>query len=267
VNDGRMSESLAADPGEHLTDGWEPDTPESDTLVRAAVEIHAAWLAATAESKGRPWRRTGSWVGAYLGDHGELTNMVMPLRPTDADGFAELLGEVGELVPPTAPYVLLSAFPTPDLSSHGLVRVGHPPLMARPAAPGPEGLPEGVEVREVGSDDDFALARRIIVEGYPLPDTEPLAVTDRAFIGYADGEPVAVGAAYEVHGMTLVVYVAALPAARGRGVGAAVTWAATLCQPSKPAVLVASDDGRPVYERMGFVAIERWTAWLRPPGQ
>ena len=48
------------------------------------------------------------------------------------------------------------------------------------------------------------------------------------------------------------MYVAALPAARGRGVGAAVTWAATLCQPELPAVLVASDDGRPVYERMGY---------------
>ena len=145
-----MSESLAADPDEHLTDGWEPDTPESDTLVRAAVEIHAAWLAATAEAKGRPWRRTDSWVGAYIGDRGELTNVVMPLRPTDADGFATLLGEVAELVPPTAPYVLLSAFPTPDLSWHGLVRVGHPPLMARPGRTGTRGTPAGVEVREVG---------------------------------------------------------------------------------------------------------------------
>jgi hypothetical protein len=189
----------------------------------------------------------------------------MPLRPADADGFAALLGEVGELVPPTAPYVLLSPFPTPDLSAHGLVRVGHPPLMARPGTRGPEELPPGVEVREARTDVERALARRIIVEGYPLPDTEPLAATDRAFVGYVDGEPAAVGAAYEVDGMTLVVYVAALAAARGRGVGAAVTWAATLSQPGKPAVLIASDDGRPVYERMGYIAIERWTAWLRPP--
>jgi hypothetical protein len=50
--------------------------------------------------------------------------------------------------------------------------------------------------------------------------------------------------------MTLVEYVAALPAARG--------------SPETPAALVASDDGRPTYERMGYVAIERWTAWLRP---
>jgi hypothetical protein len=43
-----------------------------------------------------------------------------------------------------------------------------------------------------------------------------------------------------------------------------VTWAATLADPARPAMLVASDDGRPVYEAMGYVAIERWAAWLRP---
>ena len=46
-----------------------------------------------------------------------------------------------------------------------------------------------------------------------------------------------------------------------------MTWAATLADPDQPAVLVASDDGRPVYERMGYLAIERWTAWLRPGGE
>lgn len=65
-------------------------------------------------------------------------------------------------------------------------------------------------------------------------------------------------------GLTLVEYVAVLPQGRGQGAGAAVTWAATLSEPEQPAVLIASDDGRPVYERMGYRAIERWTAWLRP---
>ena len=50
---------------------------------------------------------------------------------------------------------------------------------------------------------------------------------------------------------------------RGRGAGAVVTWAATLADPNRPAVLLASDDGRPIYARMGYVAVERWTAWLR----
>jgi len=73
-----------------------------------------------------------------------------------------------------------------------------------------------------------------------------------------------VACAHQHAGANLVEYVAALPAARGRGAGSAVTWAATLADPDLPAVLVASDDGRPVYESMGYVALERWTAWLRP---
>ena len=88
----------------------------------------------------------------------------------------------------------------------------------------------------------------------------------RFWLGYVDGEPVAVSAAVCTRGLNLVTYVAALPAARGRGVGGAVTWAATLADPDGPAILVASDDGRPVYERLGYLALERWTAWLRPGG-
>jgi hypothetical protein len=52
--------------------------------------------------------------------------------------------------------------------------------------------------------------------------------------------------------------------ARGRGYGEAVTWAATQVGSGLPAVLIASDPGRPVYERMGFVALSRWTFWHRP---
>ena len=116
-----MSDSLAADPDEHLTDGWEPDTPDSDTLVRAAVEAHAAWIGA---DRRRPRAGPGGvptrWVGACVGDRGELTNVVLPLRP---HGPGRLRGagsaRSAELVPPTAPYLLLSPFPTPDLSRTG----------------------------------------------------------------------------------------------------------------------------------------------------
>ena len=67
------------------------------------------------------------------------------------------------------------------------------------------------------------------------------------------------------HGVNLVENVATMPEGRGRGYRAAVTWAATLAEPDLPAVLFASDDGRPVYERIGYVPVEPWTAWLRPP--
>jgi hypothetical protein len=268
-----MSDSVAADPGEHLTDGWEPDAPETDTLVRRCVLAHADWATIAAGAKGRPWRRTDRWAGAYAGDRGAFTNMVILLRPPRGeDDLAEVLGEVADLVPAPAPYLLLSPFPTPDLTRHGLARVGHPPLMLRPAGPGP--APDA-DVREVTDADTLAVTERLLVDAYPMPEAEPLTVGDvlapallggamRFWLGYVDGEPVAVSAAVCTRGLNLVAYVAALPAARGRGVGGGVTWAATLADPEGPAILVASDDGRPVYERLGYLALERWTAWLRP---
>jgi hypothetical protein len=269
---------LAAAPDEHLTDGWEPDAPADDTLVRSAVLAHAGWATATAAAKGRPWRRTDRWVGAYAGERGALTNMVLLLRPPRGeDDLADVVAEVGRLVPEPVPFFLLSPFPTPDLTTLGLARVGHPPLMVRPAAPVPERGSDAVPVREVSDTADLAVAERLLVEAYPMPEAEPLTTGEvlspallggpmRFWLAYADDRPIAVSAAYCDHGVNLVAYVAALPAARGRGAGAAVTWAATLADPARPALLLASDDGRPVYERLGYLAIERWTAWLRPGG-
>ena len=131
----------------------------------------------------------------------------------------------------------------------------------------------GVEVREVTDAETLAVAERVLIEGYPMPGA---AARQRARApgcstgppgsgwGTSTGSPPRSPRAHQAAGATLVEYVAALPAARGRGAGAAVTWAATLADPDAPAVLVASDDGRPTYERMGYLAIERWTAWLRP---
>jgi len=56
-----------------------------------------------------------------------------------------------------------------------------------------------------------------------------------------------------------VEFVATVPEARGRGYGEAVTWSATMAEPDLPAMLIATDMGRPVYERMGYAALARWT--------
>jgi predicted GNAT family acetyltransferase len=74
---------------------------------------------------------------------------------------------------------------------------------------------------------------------------------------------VSVAAAHVGEAVVNVEWVATLPDARGKGYGAAVTWAATLARPSLPAVLISSDDGRTVYERMGYLPIVRFTLWFR----
>jgi len=56
--------------------------------------------------------------------------------------------------------------------------------------------------------------------------------------------------------------IVALPEVRGRGIGLAITAATIAVDPSKPATLVASDLGRPIYEQLGFVAIGRVSYWI-----
>lgn len=272
-----MADSIIPDEGEHLTDGWEPDLPATDSLVRRAVLVHASWGVAVAESLGRPARRTDRWAGGYIGDRGSLTNPVVLTRPLAPEEYAEVVAEVADLIPAGVPYVMISPFPTPDLAPHGLARIGHPPVMVRFPGGRPPPLREGVELRQVTGEDDLAVAERVLVEGYPMPELEPLVRgsilapelldgATRVWLALVDGEPAAVAAAHVAGGAALVEYVAALPAARGRGAGAAATWAATVCEPDLPAILVASDDCRPLYESMGYVALERWTVWIRPTG-
>lgn len=270
-----MSDALVPSSDEHLTDGWEPDLAATDTLVRRAVLVHASWAREVAQALGRPSRRTDRWAGGFIGERGALTNPVVLLQPqTDPAAWPGILAEIDDVIPPAAPYFLISPFPTPDLGPLGLTRIGHPPLMVRlPGGTAPP-LSTGVTLEEVRDAKRLAIAERVLVEGYPMPELQPLTPGDllgppildgptRVWLAEVDGEPGAVAAAHTHGDAVLVEYVAALETARGRGAAAAATWAATLAEPGLPAVLIASDDGRPLYERMGYLAVERWTVWVR----
>ena len=270
-----MADSILPDPDEFLATGWEQQTPATDTLLRRAIEVHASWATAVGSALGRPARHAERWAGAYVADRGALTNPVVLTQPMlKAAEYAEVLLEVGEVVPDGVPFFLVSPFPTPDLAEFGLVKVGHPPLMVRLPGGAPPPLKPGVTLREVHDANALEVAERVLIEGYPMPELQPIEPgsffaptildgTTRVWTAYVDGIPAATAAAHVAGEAVLVEYVAALPSGRGRGAASAATWAAALCAPELPAVLLASDDGRPVYERMGFHALTRWTAWVR----
>lgn len=269
-----MAHSIIPPESQHLTTGWELGLAPDDTLVRRAVLANASMSVGIARGAGRPWRSAPRWAAGWIGDRGALTNFVVLLQPlTDP---RSVIDEIGSLIPPHVPFVLVSAWPTTDLSGLGLALLGHPPLMVRfPTAAAASPNHPGVDVRQVRDAHELALAERVLVDGYPMPELEPLTPGDLlgpsildgptgVWLAWVDNTPVAVAAAHSHAGVTVVEYVAALTSARRLGAGSAVTWAATLAHPDQPAMLIASDEGRPVYERMGYQAIERWTAWLRP---
>jgi len=95
-------------------------------------------------------------------------------------------------------------------------------------------------------------------------DERVLGGPTRLWVGFVDERPVATSLVHVSAGVNDVEMIATASDARGRGYGAALTWVATTADPSLPAILIASDLGRPVYEGLGYVALTRWTIWLRP---
>jgi hypothetical protein len=162
--------------GEHLTTGWEADLPPEDTLVRQAVLVHASWPVAVAGAAGRPRRSAARWAGGWIGDRGALTNPVILTQPmTRAE---DVLEEINALFPPDVPYLLLNPWPTPDLGEHGLTLIGHPPLMVRFPGPPPPLRRWPGEVREIRDPTELTVAERVLVEGYPMPELDPLTPGD-----------------------------------------------------------------------------------------
>jgi GNAT superfamily N-acetyltransferase len=170
---------------------------------------------------------------------------------------------------------LFSGWPTPNLRPHGWYLIGHPPLHLLPAdATAPPPPPE-LTIEPVTDAAGLRSFETTIIQGYPFPELAAMGagamlgegvLADprfRLFVGRVGDQPVSAAGAFVEHGLSNVIIVATTPAARRRGYGEALTWRAALAEPGLPAMLLSSDDGRPVYERMGFMPLFRCTLWYR----
>ena len=260
-----------------LTDGWEPTAPVADTLLRRFVFAYAHRTAAMAASAGGR-AEADDWASmADLGSPLRYDNAVVLLRPPISDSLTETVRQAYRFFPDRRSWVLLSMWPVPDLSPHGLSLEGHAPLMFRAPGGASSGVPAGLHIETVRTDTDLEDFRQVLVDGYPLPDgtgafgagasvaIDAMHDVLTLFVGYVDGEPVSVAGAAANHGVVEVDWVATSPAHRGRCYAQALTAAAIAVAPDLPAVLIASDAGRRVYERMGFVSLVRATVWARTP--
>ena len=255
----------------------------------AGIDDDEAWLGRAARSLAQGWEelvraiggRTETWEEAWLADAASpnpflnAVTLTRPLREDEADAFTARLEAFFAQRPSGGPWLIWSGWPTPDLSRLGYVLWGHPPVMVRP--PGGEAPAPPPELRIVEARDaaELVAIERAFVEGYPALGVEhllPGAVFPasllsgpfRFWAGYVENDLVSVAAALVCEDQVDVAFVATQPHARRRGYGAALTWVATMAEPSLPAVLEASDDGRPVYARMGYRDVGRMSLWERP---
>lgn len=258
---------------EHLTNGWESETDAADSLVRMFVEGTAErgeYLAVV--NGGQATRRDGVALADVNSPvwYENTATLLAPCEYLQRDAVVEA---IRDFFPAKRSVLVVSAFPTWDLSEMGFELVGHPPFMVRPPGQTPPPWPADFEVRPVNSSQEMAVFGRVLAEGYPMPGAEEAAltrVTDyagplRLFNGYLAGHPIATGGTWLSHPLNDVGFIAALPAARRKGIGAAITYAATVADPAAPAALISSDFGQRVYESLGYLRLFRMTLWLRPP--
>lgn len=273
-------DSIDPTPVPTLETGWLPTTPAGDTYLRRFLLNWAGMSASTARLLGGQSRDLRA---AHLADSGTpvvFFNCATLMHPLSAETAAATLDEIGAFFAfddssRRGEVLLVSAWPTGDLRPFGWDLMGHPPLFLLPTGTVPRSAPPDLDVKEVRDLEALHAWERVAIEGYPLDalaGAPPGSVTReswlaeprlRLWVGWVGNRPVSASSAWTEHGINDVTLVATVPDARRRGYGEALTWHAARADPSLPAMLISSDDGRPIYERMGFLPLQRITLWYR----
>jgi hypothetical protein len=260
--------------------GWEPDTPVEDSLLRrflvnwtASIEAHGTPLG------GRVLRRD-DLAAVDLGRPSfgsNVATLLAPLFPAGVDEIAAVLDDFYEFSRGnySGTTYLFSPWPTPDLRPCGWTLLGYEPLMLRPAGGEAPPSPPELQIEAVRDETSLQAFELAIVRGFESSELEALGpgavfsagiLTDdrfRLWVGWEEDRPVSAAATFVAAGISDVTVVGTVPEARRRGYGAALTWRATLAEPELPALLLATDEGRAVYEGMGYISLFRFTVWSR----
>ena len=147
----------------------------------------------------------------------------------------------------------------------GMVEHWRQPLMVLDPIPdtAPD-LPAGLQIVPL-TGENLKTYVRVVANGFGMPVTMAETIFGpwltefdgfTGLLGLLDDVPVATSAVYLAEGLAGVYNVATLAEYRGRGIGAAITWAAAEAGRRagyRVSILQASQAGEPVYRRMGYV--------------
>ena len=257
-----------------------PTTPVGDTYLRRFLLNWAGMCAANAHALGGHSRALPSVVMADSGTPVVFFNCATLMQPLSAATAAATIDEIAAFFafPESSrrgDVLLVSAWPTEDLHPSGWSLMGHPPVFLLPTGAVSRDAPSDLDIEEVRDLEALHAWERVVIEGYPLDALAgaPAGTVTaeswleeprlRLWVGWQGNRPVSASSAWNEHGINNVTLVATIPDARRRGYGEALTWLAARADPSLPAMLISSDDGRPVYDRMGFLPMQRITLWYR----
>lgn len=257
--------------------GWEASAPPQDTALRQFILSQCAFQRLAGEVQGATVLDTDAFLAVDTGRKATMLNLTVLKQPLFGGALEAAIRPIQALYerPGAVGFVALySPLPTADLSPWGWTLAGHPPMQLRHAST-PLLDTGDVQVRQVRSDADKALCEQILIAGFDFEEMReqppgsllgPALFDDPRFtswIGSVDGEPVSTASSIVEAGIVNVQMVATVPSGRRKGGALAVTQAAARPELGLPSVLFSSDEGRPVYERLGYVPIMRGAFWYR----
>jgi hypothetical protein len=263
-----------------LETGWLPTTPSSDSYLRRFLLNWAAECEAATRMHGGDVQRLDAVVLTDSGRPTGFSNCATLLQPLVAATEADLLARINAFFAfddpdRTGSVLFFSAWPTEDLRPYGWTLAGHPALHLLPQGKALPPAPPGLRIEEVRDIAGLLAWERVLIDGFPveeladapsgamMPEAWLREERARFWVGWEGDRAVCAASTWVDEGINDVTMVATLPEVRRRGYGEAITWRAALADPSLPAMLFSSDDGRPVYDRMGFLPLHRLTLWYR----
>ncbi|WP_371484610.1 GNAT family N-acetyltransferase [Kitasatospora sp. NBC_00315] len=262
-------------------------------LEQANDNAAGFWLAQARVHGWEQLRRPGFTAVRCARDSADAHRVVVT-RPYGEAGLLE--AELDELLRTwgTTQLCLEDPYGHLDLSRFGCVHGLAMAVMTRPGVipsggeragrvAGLSGLPSyGVEltVSEVLDAGELAAMERTVVEGFPIPARQPwvsggmlplglLGETGlRAWLARVAGRPAGGCLTYDDGDTVGVYWVTTLAEHRSRGVARALLETALAAQPDRPATLVATLLGEPLYRKLGFVeqGLTRWWGYPAAPG-
>lgn len=256
--------------------GWLDDSFTGQSVTQAFLHNQADLADLLAAATGGRHERSDGLALADSGGPVMYTNQAVLLQPLLGPDDPRL-DRIEQFFTGDHPAMVLSAWPTPNLSPRGWQLIGHPMFVVRAPGPHDTASPPGVTVVPVDDAVELAVAERVAVDGYPLPEavglpayalfgTDLLGGPVRIRVAYVDGVPAALGSGHAGHGVMNLCLAATAATARRRGAWRALVWARVDDAPDLPAAAFTSDDSRPGFLRLGFLPITRFTLWLKPGG-
>ena len=243
----------------------ETELIESSHGSQLAASNAAAWWRELARTRGHALIEGPGyfWVPGSL----RAGLRIMVLHPdADASEIAWLASSwpAGSKLTVEDPYNVL------DLSGIGLTPKSLPVMFRDPGqVTGTPRLPTAV----VTSENEIAIAERVVVDGFPLDRFQPYrrgeclpySLTEnpgtRFHLAHRDGEPAGACATFFDGTVGGVYWVGTLPEHRSHGVGRAIMTSALRELGDVPATLTATAAGQPLYESLGFRTVSESTWW------